>query len=207
MAFDKVLFGKRLRSLMQEFGDTIYTVADYLGMKPSTISRYTNGLYVPKAPTLDALAKRYSVSASWLMGESSQKYIQSDSVSMRTVPILGVVAAGVPIWAEENFEGYTATDADEHIDFVLRVQGDSMINARIYNGDFVYVRKQPDVENGEIAVVLVDNEATVKRVFKYPNMIILRPENPAYSEMIYQKNDAKDIRILGKVLYVKGAVQ
>ncbi len=207
MAFDKVVFGKRLRSLMQEFGDTIYTVSDYLQMKPSTISRYTNGLYVPKAPTMDALAKRYGVSSAWLMGESSQKYAQSFNVEMRTVPILGVVAAGLPIWAEDNFEGYTAIDAAENIDFVLRVKGDSMINARIYDGDFVYVRKQPDVENGEVAVVLIDNEATVKRVFKYPNMLILRPENPAYSEMIYRKNDAKDIRILGKVLYVKGAVR
>lgn len=207
MAFDKLLFGKRLRSLMQEFGDTIYTVADYLGMKPSTISRYTNGLYVPKAPTMDALARRYGVSAAWLMGDSADKFVQSNGISMRTVPILGVVAAGYPIWAEENFEGHTSIDADENIDFVLRVKGDSMINARIYDGDYVYVRKQPDVENGEVAVILVDNEATVKRVFKYPNLLILRPENPAYEEMIYKKNDMKDIRILGKVLYVKGIIK
>ncbi|MDD6308548.1 MAG: transcriptional repressor LexA [Clostridia bacterium] len=207
MAFDKKVFGTRLRSLMHENHDTVYSVAEYLGMKPSTVSRYTNGLYVPKAPTLDALARRYGVNAGWLMGEREMQQCIEDKTEPRLVPILGVVAAGIPIWAEENLEGYTAVDADDHVDFVLRVKGDSMINARIYDGDLVYVRKQPDVENGEIAVVMVDNEATVKRIYKYANMIVLRPENSAFSEMIFKKADAKTISILGKVLYVKGRVK
>jgi len=82
-----------------------------------------------------------------------------------------------------------------------------MVGARIYNGDLVYVRRQPQVENGEIAVVLVDGEATVKRVFYHPDKLVLRPENEAFADMVYQKADAHDLSVLGKVVFVKGRVE
>ena len=206
MPFDKIGFGNRLRSLMQGGGDTIYTLAAYLNLQASTVSRYTSGLYVPKAPTLAKMAARYGVNPAWLMGEDVPMF-PSEQNDTKTIPVLGDVAAGVPIWAEENYDGYVAVDPDEHIDFALRIRGDSMIGARIYNGDIVYVRRQPTVENGEIAVVLVDNEATVKRVFMHPDRIVLKPENETLSEMVYKKGDGHEVSVLGKVLYVKGKVE
>ncbi len=204
MAFDKIEFGQRLHALMKEYGDTIYSLAEYLELKPSTVSRYNNGQYVPKAPTLELICRRYGVNPNWLMGENVPK---TPSAGSQTVPVLGDVAAGLPIWAEENYSGHVTVDPDEHVDFALRVRGDSMIGARIYNGDLVYVRRQPQVENGEIAVVLVDGEATVKRVFYYSDRLVLRPENEAFSDMIYNKSDAHDLSVLGKVVFVKGRVE
>ncbi len=207
MAFDKIVFGERLRTLMHEGGDTIYTLAEFLNLRPSTISRYTSGHYVPKAPTLSMMAARYRVNPAWLMGEDAPKSLPQHSVSSIDIPILGDVAAGVPIWAEENFAGRTAVDADEHIDFALRVRGDSMTGARIFSGDLEYVRRQPSVENGEIAVVLVDNEATVKRVFHYPDKVVLKPENAAYLDMVYSNGDGHEVSVLGKVIFVRGRVE
>ncbi len=204
MAFDKLSFGTRLRSLMQENGDTIYTVASLLSMQPSTVSRYVNGQYVPKAPTLELLARHYGVNPVWLMGEDAPR---NPSEPQSTVPVLGDVAAGVPIWAEQNYDGLAAIDPGENVDFALRIRGDSMQNARIYNGDLVYVRRQPAVENGEIAVILIDGEATVKRVYDKGDSLVLRPENEAYSDMVYKKDGKNRISVLGKVVFVKGRVE
>ncbi len=206
MAFDKIGFGKRLHAVMKENGDTIYSLSSYLGLKPSTVSRYNNGHYVPKAPVLDQICRRYGISPHWLMGEDVPKAPALASSTDR-VPVLGDVAAGTPIWAEENYDGHVAVDPEEHVDFALRIRGDSMIDARIYNGDLVYVRRQPQVENGEIAVVLIDGEATVKRVFYHPDRLVLRPENADFSDMVYKKSDAHDLAVLGKVIFVKGRVE
>lgn len=206
MAFDKIGFGKRLHAVMKENGDTIYSLSAYLGLKPSTVSRYNNGHYVPKAPVLEQICRRYGVSTRWLLGEDVPKTSDAN-LPVHRVPILGDVAAGTPIWAEENYAGHVAIDPEEHVDFALRVRGDSMIDARIYNGDLVYVRRQPQVENGEIAVVLVDGEATVKRVFYYPDKLVLRPENAAFSDMVYKKADDHALAVLGKVIFVKGRVE
>lgn len=206
MAFDKIGFGKRLQMIMKENDDTIYSLSTYLGLKPSTVSRYNNGHYVPKAPVLDQICRRYGVSPQWLMGEDVPKN-PSSAAPGHVVPVLGDVAAGLPIWAEENYDGHVAVDPEEHVDFALRVRGDSMIGARIYNGDLVYVRRQPQVENGEIAVVLVDGEATVKRVFYHPDKLVLRPENKNFPDMVYRKEENHDLSVLGKVIFVKGRVE
>lgn len=120
------------------------------------------------------------------------------------VPVLGRVAAGQPILAVENIEGYVAVDKTwakgENI-FALKVQGESMINAGIYNGDFVIVKKQPTSENGEIVVALINDEATVKRFYKTDNEITLKAENPNISPFVYHKGDA-NISVIGKVIGV-----
>lgn len=127
---------------------------------------------------------------------------QIDSIKIpftKTVPILGKIAAGQPIIALEEIEGYLPV-TKECIDFALRVQGDSMINARIFNGDLVEVQKDACIENGDIVVALVDSEnATVKRFYKYGDKIILKPENPTMKEMEF---DVKDVWIIGKVIAV-----
>lgn len=139
------------------------------------------------------------------MGRSDNKYY-SDNNQDKRIPVLGTISAGNPIIAQENIIGHEYTS--DNCDFCLRVKGDSMINARIHDGDIVYIRKQPDVENGEIAAVIIDGEeATLKRVYKLNGNVILHPENPTYKDMIFSKKDFKQVRIIGKVKYVKAEVK
>lgn len=123
-------------------------------------------------------------------------------ITRRRLPMLGNVACGEPIFADESHESYVDADSDTDADFCLTAKGDSMINARIFDGDVLFVKSQPTVENGEIAVVLIEDEATVKRVYydKENNVITLAPENPVYKPMRYEGAALDQIRILGKVV-------
>lgn len=123
-------------------------------------------------------------------------------VSTQKLPMLGNVACGEPIFAEETFEGYVTVGANIKADFCLRAQGNSMVNARIHDGDIVFVRKQDMVDDGEIAVVLVENEATIKRVYydRENSTLTLVPENPAFKIMRFRNEELEQIRILGKVV-------
>lgn len=121
-----------------------------------------------------------------------------DPMDVRRVPLVGRVAAGVPILAEENIEEtlpLPAALAGDGEHFVLRVRGDSMIEAGILNDDYIVVRKQPDARNGDIVVALVEDEATVKRFYKENGHFRLQPENSAMSPII-----VRDVVILGKVV-------
>jgi repressor LexA len=114
--------------------------------------------------------------------------------------MLGKIAAGQPIFAEEQFETYVEADSKINADFCLKVQGDSMVNARINNNDIVFIKQQSDINDGEIAVILIDNEATLKRVYKKENEIILVSENPAYKPMVFKNEELFNVRILGKAI-------
>ena len=117
-----------------------------------------------------------------------------------TVPLIGTVTAGQPIFAYENYEDYYSFPATEFKGeelFMLRVQGTSMINAGIKDGDKIVVRRQPTAENGEIVVALVDDSSTVKRFYRRNNQIILHPENEALSDMVFSDGE---VSILGKVI-------
>ena len=125
-------------------------------------------------------------------------------VANRRLPMLGSVACGEPVFMSEEYEFQVDTTDEIKADFVLKCKGDSMIGARIYDGDIVFVRKQETVENGEIAVVAVEDEATLKRFYKYNDLIVLRAENPAYKDMVFTPADHKQIRILGKAVWFQG---
>ena len=121
----------------------------------------------------------------------------------KKVPLMGTIACGAPILAVENVEEYIDMDADIHATFALRCKGDSMINARIFNGDIVYIRQQPTVENGEIAAVLIgstETEATLKRVYQDTEKSRLCAENPQYKDMVFFQEEMNEIRILGKAV-------
>lgn len=207
--FNKDLFGKRLLESMKNNNDTTYSLAEFLHLSPSAISRYTSGDMAPKIPTVEAIANKYGVRPTWLMGiEGETKYPEDKDVSPRKIPIIGVIAAGMPILAQENIEGFEHVPENLSVDFCLRVKGDSMINARILDGDLVYIRQQPEVESGEIAAVLIDGEeATLKRVYKINGTVVLRAENPNYPDKIYAKKDMREISILGKAIQFKSEVR
>lgn len=130
--------------------------------------------------------------------------IVGQSQPVRSIPVVGKVAAGLPLLAAENIEDYLPVSksiARSEGMFYLKVKGDSMINAAILDGDLVLVRPQPFVEQGEIAVVLIDDEATVKRFYKKNGRIELHPENPDYDPIIFD-SALHDVRIIGKVAAV-----
>ncbi len=126
---------------------------------------------------------------------------------MKKVPLLGTIACGEPILAVENIENYVNMPESINGTFALRCKGDSMINARIFDGDLVFIREQPDVENGEIAAVLIGDEATLKKVYKYNNRIELRPENPTMAPLEFEGEEISKIKILGKAVYFLSPVQ
>ena len=199
--FNKDLFGERLLESMKDNNDTTYSLAEYLHLSPSAISRYTTGNMAPKIPTVHSIANKYGVRGGWLMGiEGVPKYLEAKEAT-KGIPILGVIAAGLPILAQENIEGYEYVPSDMDVDFCLRIQGDSMIGAHIFDGALVFIRRQQDVEAGEIVAVLIDEEsATLKRVYKINGTVVLRSENPNFPDQIYTKKDMKNVRILGKAI-------
>ena len=119
---------------------------------------------------------------------------------MKKVPLIGSIACGDPITAIENREGEIDAPEDMNCDFALRCKGDSMIGAGIYDGDAVYIRIQPEVENGEIAAVRIGDEATLKRVYLHSDYIELRPENSAYESIIRRREEMNDVYIEGKAV-------
>lgn len=203
---------KRIKLALSLNGMSQADLVDKTKIGKSSISTYLAGKYEPKQRNIYKIAKALNVSEAWLMGFDvpMERDVQNRTVEIpdgflplpHTVkkPRLGVIACGEPIMAEENFDGYD--DVPDYIkcDFTLKCEGDSMVGARINDGDIVYIRRQPDVENGQIAAVMEDGEKTLKRVYKYPNKVILQPENPKYPPIVYVGEELNTFRILGKAV-------
>lgn len=183
-------------------------LAERLCLDKTSVSKWENEKNLPNKNILEEMCNLFNVSMDYLLGRSdTANYFSFENfqnilpVSMnKTVPLVGTIACGAPTLAEENIEEYIKMDNSIHADFALRCKGDSMINARIFDGDIVYIRQQSDVDNGEIAAVLIDNEATLKKVYKYQNRIELRPENPTFPILNFEGDDLANIRILGKAV-------
>lgn len=196
--------GDIMRTRRQELGLTLEEVGDYVGVGKSTVRKWEHGdIENMKRDKIALLSKILKLSPlTFITGEV--EYGTPDNIiplpKMKKIPLLGTIACGEPILAAENIEALINADENLNADFALRCKGDSMINARIFDGDIVYIREQPDVEDGEIAAVLIGEEATLKRVYKYPSKVVLRPENPLYDDMIYSKEEMNEVRILGKAV-------
>lgn len=181
-------------------------------MNKSTLSRYENGLQEPMYTVVKNLAELFNVSIDYLSSDDETE-IDCNRIGIiplpktKKLPLLGTIACGEPILADENIEEYIETPEDIHATFCLRCKGDSMINARIYDGDIVYIREQFDVENGEIAAVLIDDEATLKRIYKYSDKVILQPENPIYEPLVFIKEEINTLKILGKAVAFTSTVR
>ena len=203
--------GDIMRVRRQELGLTLEEVGDYVGVGKSTVRKWEHGdIENMKRDKIALLSKILKLSPlTFITGEV--EYGVPDNIiplpKTKKIPLLGTIACGEPILAAENIEALINADENLNADFALRCKGDSMINARIFDGDIVYIREQPDVEDGEIAAVLIGEEATLKRVYKYPSRVVLRPENPLYDDMIYSKEEMNEVRILGKAVAFLSAVR
>lgn len=213
--------GERIKQRRKELGLSVDELADKLGKNRATIYRYESN-EIEKLPTtvLEPLADVLSVSPGFLMGWEDEptikdpldilmeKYDNIKPVKLKRFPLLGEIACGEPIFADEDRESCVMADMDINADFCLTAKGDSMINARINDGDIVFIKEMPVVNNGDIAAVIIDDEATLKKVYYYPDKgkLVLYPENPNYEPFIYVGEELNSIRILGKAVYFMSAL-
>ena len=173
-----------------------------LSISKSMISRWENNQTEPLNTYLSAYAKEFNLDMNSLLNINIEDIPGAIPMQKgRLIPILGEIACGDPILAQENLDGYFLSDPSIiKGDFILRAQGDSMIDAGIHEGDYVFISQTPDVENGAIAAVLIDDDTTLKRFYKSDDKIVLQPENSAYSPIIITEEDGKNIKILGQVI-------
>lgn len=215
---DNKIIGQRIKIKREELGYTQEDIAKELGLNKSTIQRYETGnIQRVKLPIIEAIAKLLKVNPSWLAGkidvqEEEPNYFIYDNISpisKQKIPLLGEIACGKPIYADEHIECYIEAGTNVQADFCLKAKGDSMIGARILDGDIVFIRKQDMVEDGEIAAVIIENEATLKRVYydKENNLLKLVAENPNVATMVYSGEELNQIHILGKAIAFQSDVK
>ena len=198
-------FKERLNEAMQIRDITAAELSRASGVAEVSISHYRKGTYKATQEKLDLIATALNVSIPWLMGVTDTfgprfDYGLEPIPHTKQIPVLGSIACGDPVLAVQTADEMTDAPDFVRCDFALYCKGDSMINARIFDGDLVYIRRQDTVEDGEIAAVLIDDEATLKRVKKYDDRLALLPENPMYKPIVLYGDDAKTVQILGKAV-------
>ncbi len=224
----RVSTGYRLKQIMAERGikqaDIVRLCEPYAAryktrIGRSDISQYISELYSPSQVKLFILAKALNVNEAWLMGCDVDRAPRVENevldlvksaanrIRAKKVPMLGDIACGSPIVANQEYETYVLASDSIDADFCVTAKGDSMINARIFDGDIVFIKEQPTVENGEIAAVVIGDEVTLKRVYLYSNRLELRPENPTYPVFNYEDEQLSSIRIIGKAVAFQGIIR
>ena len=206
--------GQRMKHRRKEINKSAEDIAKALGVSPATIYRYEKG-DIEKVPgdILEPLAKALETTPAWLMGwEITTPTAYGDTIiskqiqniiplpTGKRVPIIGSIACGSPILAQENIEGYLSINPDNAADFCLICKGDSML-PRCQNGDLVLIRKQPTVDNGEIAAVRIGDEATLKKVYRpAPDQLMLIAENSDFPPIVLTKDEINTVSIEGKAI-------
>lgn len=202
--------GFRIKERRNELGLTLQEIADIIGVDRSTIQRYEQGLIKTiKLPVIQEIARALRVNPNWLIGKDVSKYPMDYSslselrpITLKKFPLLGEIACGKPIFANESHEAYIDACTDIKADFCLVAKGDSMVGARIHDGDVVFIKEQPLVDNGQIAAVIINNEVTLKRWYFYAEKqkLVLNPENTAYEPLVYIGEELNDIRCIGRAI-------
>ena len=199
------MISAKLKELRKSKGLTLDELAALIGTSKQTIHRYETGAIANVPPEkVESLATALGSTPSELMGWDEEPVSVANFVPMglKKLPILGDIACGMPIYAEEQRESFVSVSDKLDADFCLKAHGDSMTGARIFDGDIVFIRSQNTVENGEIAAVIINDEATLKRVYYYPEdgKLILSPENPRFAPLVYVKEELNSVKIIGKAV-------
>lgn len=190
---------EKIKKLIKDKGFSLRQFSNEINIPYTTfITMLQNGVEKSNLSNVKKVFKALDLSIDKLSDLKNPPIIDLDS-NANSVPLIGKIAAGYPIFAEENIEDYFKIDSSIRADFCLKIKGDSMIDAGINDNDIVFIRKQNTLENGEIGAILIENEATLKTFYKNDDAVILQPANNQYSPMIYKDGN---IEILGKLVAV-----
>ena len=204
----KSILAKNIRHYMELNNKSRNDMCEDLGVKYTTLTDWVNGKTYPRIDKIELMANYFGIKKSDLVEDRVKlppdaiPFVPRPTIS---IPIVGVVNCGMPLLAEDNIEGYHETPADDittgETYFWLRAKGDSMANIGIHEGDLLLIRQQNDVDSGDIAVVSINgNDATLKRVIKKQNAIVLQPENPAYEMKIFVGKEMEEVHIRGRLM-------
>ena len=207
------MFANNLKKLREEAQMSQEQLGNLIGVSKSTIGMYEQGNREPKNALLVKIAEIFNVTLDSLFGRETPSFKKTLDLEkfgitkpqFEQIPVLGKISCGLPILCVEENDVFVDASSDIRADFCLTARGDSMINARIFDGDTIFIKHQHTVSNGEIAAVIVnDEEVTLKRLYYYPERgeLILQPENPIYQPQFYSGYDLNHIRVIGKAVAV-----
>lgn len=215
----EIYFSNNLKKIMQEQNLTQNNLVEKLkelgiDTQQSTISYWLNKnpekVRIPSTKKINALCQILKCQISDLLLEANpaKPHPSFLEVAKKRFPVLGEVAAGKPIFMNEDRDCFVMADAEINADYCLIARGDSMIGLGIKNGDLVFIKTQDMVRNEEIAVVAIDDEATLKRFFydKLNEKITLKSENPNYDDLVYQGEQLEHIKVLGKAIFYQSMI-
>ena len=192
-------FSYKIKKLRADKEMTLEQVADIVGVGKSTVRKWETGMIANlRRDKIASLAKALGITPAYLMGWEEESPDNILPIRFKKIPLLGEIAAGEPIFADQEYGAYVTAGEDLNADFALRVKGDSMY-PKILDGDTVFIRKQPTVENGQIAAVIIEDDATLKRVYINEDTITLISENADYAPFSYKIGE-ENIRILGRAV-------
>lgn len=194
------IFAKNLNGLLSATGVKQYELSERLGVSESTVSSWCSGAKMPRMSKIDQMAIMFGVSRSDLLEEKLDAQSGIIRIRFNRKPLVGDIACGTPILAEENITDYVDVPEHIHCDFVLKCHGNSMIDLGVKDGDIVYIRSQPEVQNGQVAAVVVDDmepEATLKKFFKYDNHIMLIPANSEEQPFVFYGEEMARVHVQG----------
>ena len=205
---NKAIMAENIKYYMELNNKSRNDICEALGFKYTTLTDWVNGKKYPRIDKIEMMANYFGIEKSDLVEKRNPLPVGAIPYTCPTttpIPLVGVVNCGIPLLAEENIEDYIETPTNDILTgetyFWLRARGDSMINVGIHEGDLLLIRQQNDVDSGSIAVVAVNGDnATLKRVIKKENAIVLQPENPAYETQIFVGSEMKEISIIGKLM-------
>lgn len=197
--------GGNIKFLREKAGLSQVDFAKMFGVTDKAVSTWENETRIPRMGVIEKIAAAFGVTKSQILDEEMDRSLPNNIIllpKMNKVPLVGQIACGTPILAEENITDYVDLPAHIRADYALTCKGDSMIGAGIQDGDVVYIRQQPEVENGQIAAVIVgdNNEATLKRFYRIGDTVTLNPENPTIAPMVFVGDEMNNIRIVGRAV-------
>ena len=204
---ERRIFSKNLSHYMDKNGKTQADIVTDLGINKSTVSTWVNGSRMPRMGTIQTLADYFGIMKSDLIEEGGMDSAVKTSnipgtlqIEKKRIPLLGDIACGEPIFANQEYESYVEVGTDVKADFAVRATGTSML-PKIHEGDIVFVREQPIVEENEVAVVIIDDEVTLKRYRRVnEELVSLIPDNPEHSAIYVNLKEKQNVRILGKAI-------
>ena len=204
--------GERIKLHREKANLTQDELAKQLNTTKQTVYKYENNV-VTNIPSdkIEKMAELFGVNPGYLMGWEGDHFSGEKTdmifdnifpVSIKKFPLLGEIACGEPIFVNEDRESYVLCGTDINADFCLKAKGDSMIGARIFDGDVVFIKKTEIVDNGEIAAIVIDDEVLLKRFYYFPDesLLTLQSENPKYPPKNYTNEQLNHIRVLGKAV-------